>query len=79
MSRHAYSDGTKEDLEYFNDRANKRREELSTKQLIKKLLDYLEQHIEMAEMEIKKHPKSEVHVMRRQWAENMIFYVNHNL
>lgn len=80
MSRYAFSDGSKEDIEYFQRRAEKRRDELSTKQLIKKLLEYLEQHIEMAELELKRQPMEPVvHLMQKRWAENMIYFINHNL
>lgn len=85
MSRYAYSDGSKEDIEYYAMKAIERRKQMSAEQVVKKLIDYMEQQLEVLEMDsarLKKlgdRPGREMAVERMAWVEGMILFVNHNI
>lgn len=85
MSRHAYSDGSKEDLEYYTEKAMERRKQMSAEQAVKKLIDYMEQQLEVLEVDRARFKKSgdkenlTLTIERAAWVEGMIFFVNQNI
>jgi hypothetical protein len=78
--RYAYSDGTKEDEDYYAMKADKRREGLNGKQVAKKVLEYLENSLEIIDMDLKRYPEKTKELQtKRAWIEAMIFFINHNV
>lgn len=76
----AYENGTKEDHKFYKDKAKKRRNVMSAESAIKKLLAYLYGTIEMVELDMKRIPENKKElILKKQWAESMILYVNHNI
>lgn len=85
MSRHAYSDGSEEDKQYYTEKAMERRKQMSAVQAVDKLLEYMEQQIEVLEVDKKRFKKigdKENYLLaaeRIAWVEGMIFFVNNNI
>lgn len=81
----AYVDGTLEDEQNLEAIAENRRRNLTVQQALDKVLLYLMQAIDVLDIDIKRYKKDkngddwQHAVARRQWAESMIFWINHNV
>mgnify|MGYP007083501910 CR=1 FL=1 len=81
----AYSDGSREDFEYYAKEATRRRREINGAQATEKILWYLGQQVEVLEADFNRfraagdHDRKDQVRERINWTEAMIHWINHNV
>lgn len=82
---YAFCDGSNKDGEYFRDVAKHRRTQISADQAIGQVVGYLKSLVDVLEKDMARYrAKKDVeryHAARerKEWAQGMIFWVNHNV
>ena len=84
-SLYPFSDDSPEDDTYWAGLAMERRRAVTGDKVVKKLMMYLDQGVEILEMECKRYKDEKdgqrltASIERKAWIEAMIIWVNHNL